>query len=197
MPGYQQDIQGNANQVLNGISQEVTWTDNAGNKKTARKAWSIDWRSSSAVGRNNNPNKDAAWNWALNNNKEFTMHLFDSDSDRDAKGNAYSIFEHDLRGAPSQGDPPTAFQTDMGRVVSAVNFLENSKYSADYNAWCTTGETRNHELWGDFIRIARCNVIFDNNAAMRKIKRGEEPTRDEIFNVKSKSRFGRADAKRW
>ncbi|USP75586.1 hypothetical protein yc1106_02860 [Curvularia clavata] len=185
VPGYQQNVQGNANQVLNGIRQQVTWTDNAGGTRTATKAWSIDWRGSSATGRNNNPNKDTAWNWALNNNKEFTMHLFDSDSDTDARGEAYSIFEHTLTGAPSQGNAPANLQTDIANVVSAVNFMDNSKYSADYNAWCSTGQTRDHELWGPFTRISQCNVIFDNGAALRKIKRGEKPTQEEMFNIKS------------
>jgi hypothetical protein len=132
----------------------------------------------------------------LNNNKEFTMHLFDSDSNQDAKGNTYSIFEHGLKDAPSQGDEPAGLQTDISRVVSAVNFMENSRYSARYNAYCTTGQTRNHELWGDFIRISQCNVIFDNSAALRKIKRGEEPTQDEMFNVKSKQRSVRSGVAR-
>lgn len=186
VPGYQQDIQSNANQVLNGIVQQVSWKDSSDNVRTANKAWNIDWRGPSAVGRINNPNKDTAWNRELNNNKEFTMHLFNSDSDQDAKGNTYSIFEHNIKGAPSQGASPAKLQTDISRVVSAVNFMENPKYTANYNAYCTTGQTRNHELWGDFIRISQCNVIFDNDNALRKIKRGEEPTQEEMFNVKSK-----------
>ncbi|KAK1913093.1 hypothetical protein P3342_005029 [Pyrenophora teres f. teres] len=139
VPGYQQDIQGNANKLLNIINQQVAWTDKAGNDKTKWMSWSENWRRSDATGRINNPNKDTAWNWALNNNKEFTMHLFDSDSDQDAKGNAYSVFEHKLKGAPSQGDAPVDLQTDISRVVSAVNFIGNSKYSTEFNAWCTTG----------------------------------------------------------
>jgi hypothetical protein len=64
--------------------------------------------------------------------------------------------------------------------------MENSKYSITYNAYCVSGPPRNHVLWGNFVSIKQCNVIFDNDAALRKIKRGEEPTQEEMFNVKSK-----------
>ena len=115
------------------------------------------------------------------------MHLFDSDNVLDAAGNAYSIFEHGLKGAPSQGDAPNKLETDISIVVSAANLMDNPKYSASYNAWCATGETKSHSLWGDRIRISQCNVIFDNGAALTKIKREEQPTQEEMCNFKSKS----------
>jgi hypothetical protein len=142
----------------------------------------------SATGRRNNLNKNTAWNWALNNNKEFTMHLFNSDSLLDAESHIYSDFNHNIKDAPSGENPPADLQTDITRVVSAVNFMDNPKYSAKYNAYCITGGLRNYPLWGQFIRISRCNVIFDNGAAQRKLKRGEQPTQEEMFNVQSKSK---------
>jgi hypothetical protein len=35
-----------------------------------------------------------------------------------------------------------------------------------------------------------CTVAFDNAAAQRKIKRGEKPTEQEMFNMTSKSNIG-------
>lgn len=113
------------------------------------------------------------------------MHLFNSDSDTDAKGNAYTIFNHELKSAPSQGDAPGNLETDISRVVAAINLMDNSKYSVDLNAWCTTGTLQPHALWPDFVRIQQCNVIFDNGDALQKLKRGEKPTDEEMFRVKS------------
>ncbi|KAF2004069.1 glycoside hydrolase family 18 protein [Amniculicola lignicola CBS 123094] len=185
VPGYQQYIQGNANRVFEQLQQQVSWTDNAGTARTAWKWWagshqengrtaSIDWASSSAVGRATAPNRDTAWNWARNNEKHFSFHLFDSDNDPPPTGGSYSIFNHDL----STGD--------INIVVSALNLLDNPKYRiSNFNAYCVVSESgRQHPLWGSFASIEGCLVTFDNGAASAKIKRGEKPTEEEMFRVK-------------
>lgn len=96
----------------------------------------------------------------------------------------------------AQGDVSAGLQTDISRVVLAVKFMGSSKYSANDNGYCTTGLTRPQELWGDFIRIRHRNAIFENDAALRKVKREEEPTQQDTFNVKSKLRSVGSDVNR-
>lgn len=35
--------------------------------------------------------------------------------------------------------------------------------------------------------LSRCKVVFDNAAAVAKIRRGEKPTEEEMFNIKRES----------
>jgi len=164
--------------------QEVSWTDSKGEERKARKAWTIDWGGSSALvgsgGRQSNPNLDTAWNHGLNNHKEFTFHLFNSDSTTTPSGSNYQVFNHKLK------------EGNINTVVAAMNLMDNDKYSVlSYNAFCTNGGVRTHAKWGTaggrFVRMSSCNVKFDNAAATTKMKRGEKPTDEEMFNVKSKS----------
>ncbi|KAL2829474.1 hypothetical protein BDW59DRAFT_178440 [Aspergillus cavernicola] len=183
VPGYQQEIQGNVNQLPRRLQQEVSWTDSNGETKKAFKRWTIDWASSSAKGRINNPDKDTAWNWAENNKKSFTFHLFNSDSETTVTGSRYEVFNHKLV-------TKSGFEGNMVNVVAAINLFDNDKYTYDgFNAWCRNdvGGLRNHKLWGDnypkFVRIKGCKVEFDNGAASAKIKRGEQPTPEEMFKI--------------
>ncbi|KAF2119716.1 hypothetical protein BDV96DRAFT_642728 [Lophiotrema nucula] len=180
VPGYQQIMQGNANQVLDNIQQLVSWTDSKDKPQTAWKPWAhegdSDWRSqrNTRYGQSRGGiNKDIAWNWAYNNEKKFTIHLFDSDNDATPAGGTYSIFNHKL----SKGN--------IGEVIAAVNLLDNPKYRMiddKFNAWCTTGEYAEH-LWGKFPRIQMCKVTFDNAAALAKLGRGDLPTSEEIIKI--------------
>ncbi|KAL4920061.1 hypothetical protein BDW62DRAFT_199151 [Aspergillus aurantiobrunneus] len=133
--------------------------------------------------RQGNPDKDTAWNWAENNRKSFTFHLFNSESDTTVTGSRYEVFNHNLVAK-------SGFESNMGNVVAAMNSFNNPKYSYDgFNAWCRNDRNgrRNHPLWGErypnFVRIKGCKVEFDNGAASAKIKRGEQPTVEEVFNV--------------
>lgn len=45
-------------------------------------------------------------------------------------------------------------------------------------------------LFGSFClsdSFSRCTVVFDNTVAQAKIKRGEKPTQEDIFNIKRES----------
>jgi hypothetical protein len=160
----------------------VTWADSAGNEKSASKPWTQDWLGANALygsgGRQGSPNKDSAWNWAYNNRKDFTFHLFNSDTTTTPQGGSYQVFNHQLKSG------------DIATVVGAFNLMDNPKYSitGGRNAYCTTGGTRSHDLWGTaggrFVRVTLCTVEFDNAAAASKIKRGEQPTEEEMFKIK-------------
>lgn len=153
VPGYQQYIQGNINQLPRRVVQEVSWIDSKGNTKTATKSWTQDWLGYNAKGRQGNPDKDSAWNWAENNWKRFTFHLFNSESDTTVTGSRYEVFNHNLV-------TKSGFESDMGNVVAAMNFFNNPKYTYEgFNAWCRSDRNgrRNHPLWGErypnFVRI--------------------------------------------
>ncbi|KAL3430011.1 hypothetical protein BDV09DRAFT_202564 [Aspergillus tetrazonus] len=183
VPGYQQYIQGNINQLPRRVVQEVSWINSKGNTKTATKSWTQDWLGYNAKGRQGNPDKDSAWNWAENNWKRFTFHLFNSESDTTVTGSRYEVFNHNLV-------TKSGFESDMGNVVAAMNFFNNPKYTYEgFNAWCRSDRNgrRNHPLWGErypnFVRIKGCKVEFDNGAVSAKIKRGEQPTVEEMFNI--------------
>jgi hypothetical protein len=112
--------------------------------------------------------------------KDFTFHLFNSDTTTTPQGGSYQVFNHQLKSG------------DIATVVGAFNLMDNPKYSitGGRNAYCTTGGTRSHDLWdtagGRFVRVTLCTVEFDNAAAASKIKRGEQPTEEEMFKIKSK-----------
>ncbi|KAF2473995.1 chitinase A1 [Lindgomyces ingoldianus] len=183
VPGYEQETQGTINGLPRRISQTVTWADSAGNEKSASKPWTQDWLGANALygsgGRQGSPNKDSAWNWAYNNRKDFTFHLFNSDTTTTPQGGSYQVFNHQLKSG------------DIATVVGAFNLMDNPKYSiaGGKNAYCTTGGTRSHDLWGTaggrFVRVTLCTVEFDNAAAASKIKRGEQPTEEEMFKIKN------------
>ncbi|KAJ5049701.1 hypothetical protein NUH16_008221 [Penicillium rubens] len=76
----------------------------------------------------------------------------------------------------------------MAEVIGAVNTLGNAKYSITKNALCRTTGTHDHPFWhsagGLYVNTVQCTVVFDNTVAQAKIKRGEKPTQEEMFNIK-------------
>jgi hypothetical protein len=190
VPGYQQTIQGNANlNVLRRIWQEVYWTDSDGEAKTDQKNWADEWKDNKATRAVDSETKpidlDKAWNRDENNIKSFTMHLFDSDNTNTPLGGSYSPLNHQLTSKSGVNR-----ETDIGRVVAAVNFMDNEKYGYNnFNAYCTkdvTGAPSKTHLWGNYYKTGGCNVEFDNSVAAAKMKRGEKPTPEEMFNITSK-----------
>lgn len=171
--------------MLRQLWQKVYWTDNDDKDKSDTKAWTVDWRSSTALRGGARVaeavNKDKAWNWAEANNKDFTMHLFDSDDAAAPGGATYSVVNHKLK---TEGN----LESDISRVIAAVNLMDNPKYSyGNYNAYCVKGGLVKDHLWGKYYETGGCNVKFDNGAALAKMARGEKPTQEEMFNIESKS----------
>lgn len=113
------------------------------------------------------------------------MHLFDSDNTNTPLGGAYSPLNHQLTSKSGVNR-----ETDIGRVVAAVNFMDNEKYGYNnFNAYCikdVTGAPSKTHLWGNYYKTGGCNVEFDNSVAAAKMKRGEKPTPEEMFNITSK-----------
>ncbi|PGH27225.1 hypothetical protein AJ80_01182 [Polytolypa hystricis UAMH7299] len=185
--GYQQELQGNVNRLPRLVEQEVSWTDAGGKTKTDWKSWGANWIDSRAKGRRTDPDLNTAWNHDERQKKSFTFHLFNSDSGTSPTGSSYEVFNHELK---SGGD-----ETDMANVLGAINTFDNEKYKiGSYNAWCkrtdhASGPYRSHRFWGNadgrFVRIKGCKIIFDNKAATTKMKRGEKPSSEELFRVKS------------
>ncbi|KAJ5375386.1 hypothetical protein N7517_007392 [Penicillium concentricum] len=97
----------------------------------------------------------------------------------DSKGNTKTAWKKWL------DDWEDGTQDKIDQVVGAINLMGNSKYRViSYNAWCLNdASTRPHPLWGGFMRVSKCTVVFDNGAASAKIKRGEQPTQEEMFNI--------------
>ncbi|KAL2807931.1 hypothetical protein BJX63DRAFT_436583 [Aspergillus granulosus] len=134
-------------------------------------------------------NKDRDWNWARNNRKLFTFHLFNSDTTQTPTYTQYQVFNYKL--TAGQGD-----QDDWYYVAGAVNTFGNPKYSIEKNAWCVNLEDSAqigkdlyyyHPVWQfadyKYVSLKLCNVVFDNTAAITKMKRGEQPTVEEMFNI--------------
>ncbi|KAJ5375522.1 hypothetical protein N7517_007528 [Penicillium concentricum] len=180
VPGWQQNMQGWFNSILNYMSQEVTWTDSNDETRTAVKSWGIDWASHGVLGLGSRVDRNTAWNYGRVHEKKFTYHLFNSDSDTAVTGSAYEVFNHKL----AQGGD----KSDMADVIGAVNTLGNRKYSITKNALCRASGTHDHPFWksaeGLYVKTVECTVVFDNAAAVAKIKRGEKPTQEEMFNIK-------------
>lgn len=171
--------------MLTKIWQTVYWQDNNDERKEDQKSWAADWKTGTALrggARVAEPiNKDKAWNWEENNRKSFTMHLFDSDSTTTSLGGTYSPLNHALK-------TETGLESDISRVVTAVNLMDNDKYGFNnYNAFCIkeTTPSKKH-LWGKYYTTGACTVKFDNGAAAAKMARGEKPTEKEMFNIISK-----------
>ncbi|KAH7122764.1 hypothetical protein B0J11DRAFT_551302 [Dendryphion nanum] len=184
VPGYQQNYQGGSNSLLlRNIEQEVYWQDSNDKPKKDRKKWDTDWATNSALygsTRRGESNRDKAWNWDKINKKKFTMHVFDSDDGSAPGGHTYAPLNH----AITTGDLVT--QTDISKVVAAINFLDNPKYTPlKYNAYCVKEDGFVDHLWGKYPRMGGCVVKFDNAKAVAKIARGETPTQEEMFNVKT------------
>jgi hypothetical protein len=139
VPGWQQNMQGWFNGILNGMSQEVTWTGSDGETKKAVKSWGIDWASHGVLGLGSRVDRDTAWNYGRVHEKKFTYHLFNSDSDTTVTGSAYEVFNHNL----AQGGD----KSDMAEVIGAVNTLGNKKYSIAKNALCRAAGTHDHPFW--------------------------------------------------
>ncbi|KAJ5120768.1 uncharacterized protein N7515_010156 [Penicillium bovifimosum] len=160
--------------------QEVTWTATNGETKTADKSWGADWASRGVLGLGSTANRDTAWNYGRAHGKKFTYLLFNSDSDTTVTGSRYEVFNHNLADG---GD-----KSDMAEVIGAVNTLGNAKYSITKNALCRTTGTHDHPFWhsagGLYVNTVQCTVVFDNTVAQAKIKRGEKPIQEEIFNIK-------------
>ncbi|KAL2819700.1 hypothetical protein BJX63DRAFT_428482 [Aspergillus granulosus] len=175
VPGYQQDLQGIVNGLQHWLEQKVTWVNSAGQTVTSRdyKDWHTDWLGVSAVGPITKPvNKDTAWNHAENNRKSLSMHLFNSDSDDTVLGTKYQVFNHKIIAGPG------TTETDIGLVVAAINTMDNPKYrfkGSGMNAYCHRLALgfKQHQYWGTA------------NAATTKIKRGKQPTVQELFNITS------------
>ncbi|KAF7585707.1 hypothetical protein BBP40_010257 [Aspergillus hancockii] len=114
--------------------------------------------------------------------KKFTYHLFNSDSDTAVTGSEYEVFNHNL--VPGAGD-----QDDMNKVIGVINTLGNPKYAIAKNELCQVTGTYDHPSWhsagGLYVNTVECMVEFDNTAALAKIKRGEAPTQEEMFNIRS------------
>jgi hypothetical protein len=91
------------------------------------------------------------WNWALNNKKSLTMHLFNSETDSTPSGTKYQVFNHDI----VAGNGVT--ETNIANVVAAINLMDNPKYEMDYNAYCykSTVNPRSHNGWGSFVRARK------------------------------------------
>ncbi|KAL4860892.1 hypothetical protein BDV12DRAFT_204588 [Aspergillus spectabilis] len=191
VPGYQQDLQGLANGLHHSLEQKVTWVDSTGQTVTSRdyKDWHADWLGASAVGPLARPvNRDTAWNHARNNRKSLSMHLFNSDSDDTVLGTKYQVFNHKIIAGPG------TTETDIGLVMAAINTMDNPKYrfkGSGMNAYCHRPAfgSKLHQYWGTAdgqnIRVRKCLVKFDNTAATTKMKRGEQPTVQEMFNITS------------
>ncbi|KAL3483248.1 hypothetical protein BJX62DRAFT_245092 [Aspergillus germanicus] len=107
------------------------------------------------------------------------MHLFNSETDSTPSGTKYQVLNHDI----VAGNGLT--ETNIANVVAAINLMDNPKYEMDYNAYCykSTVNPRSHNGWGSFVRARKCNVKFNNAAATTKLKRGEQPTTEEMFRV--------------
>ncbi|KAL4863170.1 hypothetical protein BDV12DRAFT_31278 [Aspergillus spectabilis] len=188
VPGYQQQIQGTINGLPRMISQYAYWTNSAGTqvRSATRKPWTANWLGSSAIGTigpRGNVDKDTHWNWNRDNKKSLTFHLFNSDTDTTPLGTKYEVFNHKL----TAGDPGD--ETDMANVIAAINLMDNPKYEMGrINAYCDTNEPQLfHTGWGFYVRAKGCHVTFDNSAAVTKLRRGEQPTSEEMFNITRKS----------
>lgn len=180
VPGYQQEIQSNINGLPRQVEQEVTWTKEDGTERTAFKAWTTDWGSSTALG-GSRPNRDTAWNFGGVHSKDFTFHLMNSDSLNTPSGSEYDVFNYKLK------------EGDITQVVGAINLMDNPKYkmtnSDGWNAYCVSDlQGRTHKLWGAFLKYASCKVVFDNTRATKKLMLGEQPSFNEMFNITSKYR---------
>ncbi|CEL10479.1 hypothetical protein ASPCAL13598 [Aspergillus calidoustus] len=156
------------------------------------KQWDEDWPKSSAVG----TNRDTAWNWGQNHFKSFTFHLFNSDSPASG-ANTNPALNHKLK-------PGSGTEDNIRWVVGAVNILDNTKYrfANGKNAMRVNFEYvppktptnpnpevnpyRDHIFWDDARSAHSCQVEFDNTIAQTKLlKRGEQPTLEEMFNITS------------
>lgn len=126
--------------MLNGMKQEVTWTNSKGETRTESKGWDIDWASHSVLGLGSRVSRATAWNYGRVHEKKFTYHLFNSDSDTAVTGSAYEVFNHRL--VSGAGD-----EDDMAQIIGAVNTLGNRKYSMVRNALCQVAGTHDHPLW--------------------------------------------------
>lgn len=153
-----------------------------GTEKTAFKDWTIDWGSKPVTGEGNRVDRNTAWNYGRANTKSFTFHLMNSDSQTTPSGGTYDIFNYKLKDG---GDT-----NDITTVVGAMNLMDNPKYKmkgSGYNAFCfKSASGHNHNLWGPYISVSNCKVVFDNAAASQKLRRGEQPTPQEMFNITSK-----------
>ena len=150
VPGYQQNNQGHLNKLPKQLDQEVSWVDSKGVTQTAFKAWGKNWNE--GKGNPNSPNLDKDWNHAENNKKEFTFHLFNSDSTTTPTNSQYEVFNHKL--VAGSGD-----EDNISNVVAAINIFGNSKYRFNgWNAWCKNGnQLKFHPFWGNangkYVRI--------------------------------------------
>jgi hypothetical protein len=104
-----------------------------------------------------------------------------SDSQTSETGGTYNVFNYKLKDG---GDTK-----DIVQVVGAINLMDNPRFKtkSTWNAYCFKDAAgHNHDLWGPYVSISSCKVIFDNGAASQKLRRGEQPTTQEMFNITSK-----------
>ncbi|KAL2813594.1 hypothetical protein BJX63DRAFT_431934 [Aspergillus granulosus] len=147
-PGYQQHIQGVINTLPSNVWQEVTWINSKGETDKEKHAWKEDWWGKDTVGDAGAVHKDIHWNWALNNKKSLTMHLFNSETDSTPSGTKYQVFNHDIVAGNGVDE------TNIANAIAAINLVGNPKYEIDYNAYCwkPTVKPRSHNGWGPFVR---------------------------------------------
>jgi hypothetical protein len=134
VPGYQQNMQGHLNNLLNKMRQTVSYINSKGVKDhKEHMPWGgkgADWETAQGPqGGGTTVNKDRYWNWAQDNKKLFTFHLFNSDTTLTPELDQYQVFNHEL--IPGQGD-----QDDWYWIAGAVNTFGNPKYKISHNAWC-------------------------------------------------------------
>jgi hypothetical protein len=106
-----------------------------------------------------------------------------SDSQTTPTGGTYGVFNYKLKDGGAT--------KDIATVVGAINLMDNPKYKmkgSGFNAYCFKDAAgHNHGLWGAYVSVSSCTVVFDNAAASQKLRRGEQPTPQELFNITSKS----------
>ncbi|KAL4860380.1 hypothetical protein BDV12DRAFT_205134 [Aspergillus spectabilis] len=152
----------------------VTWTDLIGTTRTEWMPWTDDWTDSAATG-------PGGWNQGGTYKKSLSFHLFNSQSTMTPLNTKYQVFNHKL--IPGQGS-----EDRIINVLGAINLLGNSKYrmTMNENAYCSTSLPLMHPKWqtanGLYVRV---RGRLDNTAATKKLKRGEQPTVEELFNIKS------------